>query len=58
MSDFLINLFGFIFLMIFSIFIEKKFVRWAVIQNIDLFYALYRDDIIRTLKKEGKINDL
>ena len=58
MSDFLISLLGFIFLMIFSIFIEKKFVRWAVIQNIDLFYALYRDDIIRTLKKEGKINDL
>ena len=58
MNDFLINLFGFIFLMIFSVFIEKKFVRWAVIQNIDLFYALYRDDIIRTLKKEGKINDL
>lgn len=58
MSDFFINLLGFIFLMIFSIFLEKKFVRWAVIQNIDLFYALYRDDIIRTLKKEGKINDL
>lgn len=52
------DIFYFIVIFLILSFLEKFFVRLEVKHNIDLFYALYRKDVICVLKKEGKLNDL
>lgn len=46
--------FLFAIIIFFIMFLVEKFVvRFEIKRNIDLFYALYREDVIRVLKKEN-----
>lgn len=38
-----------------TILVETIIVRFEIKQNIDLFYALYRQDVIKVLKKENRL---
>lgn len=49
---------SFLFFIIFffiTVLIEIIVVRFEIKQNIDLFYALYRQDVIKILKKEKRL---
>ena len=45
----------FILFLIFWVFIDYFMVRFEIKSNIDLFYALYRKEVLKELKKNGKI---
>lgn len=45
----------FIIFFFITILVEMIIVRFEIKQNIDLFYALYRQDVIKILKKENRL---
>lgn len=47
------NYLFFIIFFFVTFFVEIIIVRFEIKHNIDLFYALYRQDVIRVLKKEN-----